>query len=59
MKERQALSSQTITDCQILLMKKNSLLWQTTTECNDQHQLIPMLLKTEENVGSPDKAKAS
>ena len=59
MKEREGVIRPNY-NCQISVDEEEQFIVanDVTTECNDQHQLIPMLLKTEENIGPPDKVKA-
>jgi hypothetical protein len=59
MKEREGVTKPDY-NCQISVDEEEQFIVanDATTECNDQHQLIPMLLKTGDNVGDPDKAKA-
>lgn len=48
-------------NCQISVDEKNQFIVanDVTTECNDQHQLVPMTQKTKNNLGkSPKKVKA-
>jgi transposase len=60
MKERRGVIKPNY-NCQISVDEEEQFIVanDVTTECNDQHQLIPMLLKTKDNIGTyPDKVKA-
>jgi transposase len=59
MKEREGVIKPNY-NCQISVDEEEQFIVanDVTTECNDQHQLIPMLINTKDNVGTPDKTKA-
>ena len=59
MKEREGVIKPNY-NCQISVDEEKQFIVanDVTTECNDMHQLIPMLINTKDNVGTPAKTKA-
>jgi transposase len=59
MKEREGVIKPNY-NCQISVDEEEQFIVanDVTTECNDKHQLIPMLINTRDNVGTPTKTKA-